>query len=190
MTYNFDRIIRLTQPTVEPVTLEQAKEQLRCDGDDENDYITSLISVARDYIETYTGQYFSEATFALFFDNFPASDFPMDIQIPGVDSIDSVTYLDTDQANQTISTGITLDGERRQMRYNSTWPTAISVRIEVTAGVDNSSSPAFIPYAIQQAILLTITDLHNTRATLTSMQMYRNDAAEALAYPYRTRMGI
>lgn len=192
MSYNFDRVIRLTQPTVEPITLTEAKNHLRYDGTEENDYITALISVARDYIEQYTGQYWASASFALLFDTFPSLDYPFDLVIPGITSVDSVTYLDETQASQTISSGTTLDSERRQLRYNTTWPLySIGVRIEVTAGVDNAASPSeVIPNAIRHAILLVIADLYNNRASITNMQTYQNKAVEMLAHLHRTRIGI
>lgn len=193
MGYTLDRIVRLTQPASEPVTLSEAKIHLRYDGNDENDYITALISAARDYIENYTGRYFAQASFAIYIDSFPAGDAPMDIAIPDVISIDELTYLDTDNAEQTITTGLTLDSERRHIRYSNTWPAdAISVRVEVTAGRDNSESPetTLLPSAIKQAILLVITDLYNNRASLTTLQTYQNKAVEMLAHPYRVRIGI
>jgi len=193
MSYTLDRIVRLSQPTVEPVTLAEAKEHLRFDGSEEDDYITALISVSRDYIENYTGRYFAQASFAIYLESFPGGYTPLDIAIPDTITLDELTYLDTDNAEQTISTGLTLDPERRHVRYSDTWPTdAISVRVEVTAGRDNSESPetTLLPFAIKQSILLVITDLYNNRASVTSMQTYQNKAVEMLAHPYRVRLGI
>lgn len=192
MSYNFDKIVRLTDPVAEPVTLAEAKRQLRYDGSDEDTLITALISVARDYIEQFTGRYWAKATFSIYFDSFPALDNPFDILIPEIESVDTISYLDSNQATQTITAGTTLDSERRQLRYNTVWPTdAISVKLTITAGTDNAASPAdVIPGAIKQAILLVITDLFNNRASLTTMQTYKNKAVEMLAYPYRVRIGI
>lgn len=44
-------LIRVTQPVVEPVSLSMAKSQCRIDTDADNEYIQSLISVARQYVE-------------------------------------------------------------------------------------------------------------------------------------------
>lgn len=44
-------LIRVTPPAVEPVTLAQAKVQCRIDTDAENEYIQTLITVARQYVE-------------------------------------------------------------------------------------------------------------------------------------------
>ena len=44
------------QPTQEPVALEEIKEYLRIDGDDEDVLLTSLITAARCYCEDYQKQ--------------------------------------------------------------------------------------------------------------------------------------
>ena len=44
-------LARVVQPVVEPVSLSLAKSQCRVDGDHDNDYILSLISAARQFVE-------------------------------------------------------------------------------------------------------------------------------------------
>ena len=44
------------QPTQEPVALEEIKEYLRIDGDDEDVLLASLITAARCYCEDYQKQ--------------------------------------------------------------------------------------------------------------------------------------
>lgn len=44
-------LIRVSQPAVEPVSLASAKAAARVDTEVDNDYIQSLISVARQYVE-------------------------------------------------------------------------------------------------------------------------------------------
>ena len=191
MSYNFDRIIRITEPSVEPITLAEAKAQLRFDGTEEDDYITTLISVARDKVEGFCNRYWAKATCTLLFDNFPSGIIPFDLYRPDIISIDSVTYLDTDNETQTV-TGSTLDSDRRIMLNATAWPTdAISVKVNVTMGPDTTASPQELPpKTIHQAMLLVITDLYNNRASLTTLQTYKNEAVEYLAYPYRTNLGI
>lgn len=48
---------------IEPVTLEQAKTHLRVEHDDEDDYILSLISAAREYAENFTGRLLAERVY-------------------------------------------------------------------------------------------------------------------------------
>lgn len=42
-----------TPPTVEPVTLAEAKRHCRVDTDDDNGYLTALIQAAREWVEQY-----------------------------------------------------------------------------------------------------------------------------------------
>ena len=47
----FRSLVRVTNPSVEPVSLAMAKSQCRIDTDAENEYIQNLIAVARQYVE-------------------------------------------------------------------------------------------------------------------------------------------
>lgn len=47
----FRSLVRVTNPTVEPVSLSMAKSQCRIDTDAEDEYIQNLIAVARQYVE-------------------------------------------------------------------------------------------------------------------------------------------
>jgi uncharacterized phiE125 gp8 family phage protein len=62
----------MTPPTIEPVTLNEAKAQLRVDFDDDDVYIQNLISVAREYCESFQNRAYMPQTFDLAFDNFPS----------------------------------------------------------------------------------------------------------------------
>lgn len=53
------------QPESEPLTLSEAKAQLRVDSDAEDDYITALISVAREQAEALTGRVCATTGFLL-----------------------------------------------------------------------------------------------------------------------------
>lgn len=48
----FRSLTRHTPPTVEPVSLAEAKAQCRVDGNDEDAYLSSLIAAAREYVES------------------------------------------------------------------------------------------------------------------------------------------
>lgn len=52
-------------PTVEPVSLEEAKDHLRVDSADDNVLITSLITTARRFIESQTGKALIDQTWEL-----------------------------------------------------------------------------------------------------------------------------
>lgn len=61
----------ITTPAVEPITLTEAKAHLRVDFADDNDLITTLIIVARQAVEEFTGRALITQTWQVFYDRFP-----------------------------------------------------------------------------------------------------------------------
>jgi uncharacterized phiE125 gp8 family phage protein len=187
------RIERLTYPDVEPVTVADAKLQLRIDGTDDDDYLEIIISAAREKVETYTQRFIPECDVAVYLDTFPAANEPIDIALPDVSAIAQITYIDEDETQQTLAYGdYELDSARREIRAINDWPTDCrSVCIELAAGLDFSTSPApDYPKPLKQAIMLYITDLYEQRGTIQNMQTYTNDAAVQLAHPFRLNLGL
>ncbi len=60
-----------TAPATEPVTLAQAKAQLRLETDADDTYVTDLIAAARTYFERATGRSLITQTWDLTLDDFP-----------------------------------------------------------------------------------------------------------------------
>lgn len=180
------RTIRLTSPTTEPVTLAEAKAQLRVEtsfsGDDT--LITGLIKVARAQAENYCNRLFADATAALIYDAFPVGETPFDIPMPDVVSVDAVTYRDGDNALIAETVG-TFDAGYQKLWPDSTWPTeAQGARVEITAG-----APVEIG-AIKQAIMIMLTDLYEYRGSAVMGTVNSTKAAEMLMQPYRMDMGV
>lgn len=187
MIQNYLRTIRLTSPATEPVTLTEAKAQLLVDHNEDDNLITGLISVARAKAENYCNRYFADATAALLFTAFPddLSD-PVQIPVPDVQSVDAVSYIDADNASQSLA-GTTFDAEYQYLWPSSQWPTSDvqGVRVAVTVG-----APVEI-VAVKQAILIMITDLYENRgSTVVGSINTSTEAAEMLLQPYRVEIGI
>lgn len=64
----------LTAPTVEPVTLDEAKLSARVDGSEWDGIITGAIAAARQVAEQETGRRFLTQTWRLDLDDWPAAD--------------------------------------------------------------------------------------------------------------------
>ena len=64
-------LLRTVDPELEPITLDQAKVQCRVDSDDDDAYITSLITAARIHAENRTNRAFLTQTWKLSLDRFP-----------------------------------------------------------------------------------------------------------------------
>ena len=91
---NYKTIVNVAA-TVEPVTLLEAKAQLRIEDSFTIDdgYITSLISVSRDRVEQFLNRYVTEQTITMvFYDSFPTGSNPFYVPVPDVDSIVSIFY--------------------------------------------------------------------------------------------------
>ena len=96
------KTIIVTPPTTEPVSLSEAKAQLRIEDaftlDD--DYINALISAARERCESYCNQFFTVQNISLQFDLAPSGL----IHIPYVGlTIKNLTYIDSDNVTQTLA---------------------------------------------------------------------------------------
>lgn len=88
-------------PTVEPVSLIQAKSWCKVDGDDEDDTITGLIAAAREYCEWKKGYAFYEQTLEV-----ALSGWCSRLRLPRatpLQSVVSVNYIDDNSVEQTLA---------------------------------------------------------------------------------------
>jgi len=90
----------VTEPAIEPITLDEAKLHCRIDAGDENSIVTALIKIARQYVERITNRALITQTWELRLDDWPSEIW---LTRPPVQSITSIKYLDTDGVEQTWS---------------------------------------------------------------------------------------
>ncbi len=183
------KVIRLSQPLVEPVSTAEAKAHLRVDVNVEDALIAAYVSAARQRVEDYCNRPFVQAGFAVLYSgSIAASDAPVYVPIPGIASLEGLSYRDGDGVTQTLDPAdFTLDAERQEVRPVTAWPSGTDLRIEVLAP---GTSP-MMPGAIKAAILLYTADLYELRqAHVIGAPIAHNPAAEMLMQPYRVRMGI
>lgn len=162
-----------TPPTVEPITLAEAKAQCRVDISDDDALIESLIGAAREYCEKLDWRAYLTQTLELWLEEWPCDD-EIELPRPPLQSVTSVKYYDTADAETTLSTAvyyvntISQPGEVH-LKYQQTWPTAIlrdynAICITYVAGW---TSAALMPKTIKQAMLLLIGHWYENRETAT-----------------------
>lgn len=148
-------------PTIEPVTLEQAKIQVHRFDNEEDLRLKRLIKSAREFAETYLSVSLAATTWNLTLNAFPTTEivFPY----PPLVSITEVAYTDTDEAAQVLAADQyvvdTIANPGRMIpAIDVTWPEVSEnapnpIQITYVAGY---AAPANVPQAIKEAILLHV----------------------------------
>jgi len=95
----------VTAPAVDLLSLAEAKEHLRVDHTDEDDLITAYVAAVSSSLEAGFGEIgraLITQTWKLYMPSLP-SDGRIVLPFPPLQSVTSVTYRDTDNAEQTLS---------------------------------------------------------------------------------------
>lgn len=156
-------------PDSEPITLAEAKAHLRVEADFEDDdaYITSLITVCRHYTEQMSGNIFKRQTWRLTLDAFPCE---IVLRRRPVTDVNSITYIDGDGATQTLDPAlyqVDLSGFLARIRpaYGQSWPITRcqmgAVEVSFVAGADDTE--AGIPEYWKQGVLLLLGHYYENR---------------------------
>jgi uncharacterized phiE125 gp8 family phage protein len=167
----------ITPPTVEPISLEEAKAHLRVIDSDDDAMIEIYIRAAREYMEGpygFLGRALVTQTWQLTLDAFPDNE--IKIPLPPLQSISNVYYDDADGDETTLSPDdyyVDSASEPGWIVPVAEWPTTLdainAVRINFVAGYapDTGQSPtdytANIPFNIKAALLLMIGNMYEHR---------------------------
>lgn len=152
----------LTQPTVEPVSLAEAKAHCRVDTDADNAYLASLITAAREWCAAYCDETFVHTQYVMTLDSFP-----VEIELPrppmatasGYTAV-AVTYKNENQTTATLATNqyrVDRDSIPGVLRtnYNGSWPSHLldynAVTVTWWGGI--SADGGSVPQRIKNAIL-------------------------------------
>lgn len=165
------RLKLATPPASEPVSLAEAKEQLRIDHSDEDGFITGLIEAARLYFEEAARRAFITQTWRLSLDEWPDDSDEIELPRPPLQSVTSVVYTDEDGNATTWSTDdyiVDTDSEpgRIVLASNKNWPgvtlyPANPIQITFVAGYGNDSTD--VPATYRQGIKLLIGHWYENR---------------------------
>ncbi len=159
---------RTIEPTSEPVTLDRAKEALRVTGTDDDNYITDLIKVAREYAEEFTGRAFLEQVWDATFDQGKLPrDGIIELPRPPLKALrDRILYLDTEGVLQYLpEENYTVDHKSTPGRIQFENMPAIkdtfsALYFRYRAGYDSVDA---VPNIIKQAILYMVVHFYENR---------------------------
>lgn len=164
-------LIRIVEPDQEPLSLEETKLHLRQDLDDDDELIQALIGAVRAAVEDMTLRAVVTQEWRLTLDEWPMCDEKPRIVLPRppLVSVDSVSYVDTLGATQTLASSnyVARKIETGEWvidpAYGVTWPAVReqpeAITIEFTCG----AAAAAVPGPIKAAMLLMIGHLYTNR---------------------------
>jgi uncharacterized phiE125 gp8 family phage protein len=183
----------VTRPTLEPVSVSQARDHLRIDSTDADSMIASYIVAAREWCESRTRRALPTQTWEYTID----FDWPtlggchrIDLPLAPVSSVSLITYIDEDGTEQTLDESLyQVCGTGPENfpyivpAYNQSWPNVRyipeAITVEYVAGY---GAPWAVPGPLKTAMLLHVEFLFDRnpadRATLEA-------ARDTLIDPYR-----
>jgi len=179
-----------TAPTAEPLTLAEAKLHCKVDVVDDDALITGLIVSARQQAEHRTGRALVAQDWELSLDEFPSDS--LDIPLPPLISVASITYLDTNGARQTLANAeyqVIIDELLGRVipAFGKRWPVCRTVAgcvvVTFTAGY---GAAAAVPDSIKSWMKLAIGTWYKNRDTVIAGQTSElpRDFFAALLDPY------
>jgi len=152
------------------ISLDQAKDYLKVDHDDEDDLITQIIGSAQNWAEKYTRRQLLVATYDLYLDSFPDV-----IELYNCPSSDVVTvkYYDTDGDLQTFASSdyivdVVSEPGRIALAPDSSWPDVQNrINAIVIRYVTGWANGTLVPKPIRDGIMLCIGHLYENRQAIT-----------------------
>lgn len=172
------RFRTVTAPSVEPVTLTEAKAWCRETASDQDTLISGLITAHRIFAENVlTGRAFVQRTLQAFCDEFPSC---FKLPFPPLQSVSAIEYLDADGALQTLSSSlyqvdIYSEPGRVKVSYGNSWPAIRAsdfnpVRVTFVCGYAPVGSPsdyvAGVPQNLKEWLLRRVATAYDTPEAL------------------------
>lgn len=185
-------LVLYSAPATEPVTVDEAKAFLRKEDNDENATIERAIAAAREWVEDYTWRALVTQTWDLYAYEFPCSNGELSLAKGRLQSVSTVTYVDTEGATQTLAgSEYQVDTKREPGRiapaYSKSWPSTReqfnAVAVRFVAGYGAASA---VPAALKQAVLILTADLFENRESevIGTISAEVRFSAQALLAPF------
>lgn len=180
----------VTGPATEPLTYTEVKNFLRLNDDSEQTFVTSLITVAREMVESRIWRPLISQTWAMQFDYSELGLNVYNINKAPLLSVVSVTYYDENNDLQILATNqyeVDIYGSPARFRFINIPKVKErfnAVQLNFTCGYTNAAA---VPLPIKQAMYLIIGHLYENRQdVITGTQVHEvPDTSKFLLEPYR-----
>lgn len=163
--------ILMTAPATEPVSLSEIKRHVRIHEDDidEDLYLSNLISVAREQVESITWRKLITQTWYAYLPDWPCGDY-IELPFGSLQSVTTVKYTDVDGDESTWSSAEYIVGTDYQkgrvtLADGYTWPNETlypsnPIEVEFVCGYGAASD---VPYPLRHAIKIMVSELFENR---------------------------
>jgi uncharacterized phiE125 gp8 family phage protein len=161
----------ITPSTVSVLTLQEVKDHLRVDAEQDDPVLTSLLVAAEDYVEKALDRALMQKTYRLDCPHF----FPC-VGLPWspLSEVESIEYYDSSNDLQTLDDAVydvdfTVEPAQIRLAYQQSWPTTYcrpdAVQITYVVGYETTAE---VPQLQKQAVLLLIGAWFENREALST----------------------
>jgi uncharacterized phiE125 gp8 family phage protein len=164
----------ISPPDVAPVDADDlVKLHARIDGTADDDLLALFTQAATEQAQSYTARALITQGWRLTLDAFPCGNKAIEIPLPPLQTVESITYIDGAGATQTLDDSLySVDVESEPGRvtpiYGASWPSTRgvpnAVTIEFTAGYGDTGDT--VPASLRNWMLLAIQDAYDNRGTV------------------------
>ena len=166
-------LFRTVEPESEPVSLEEAKQNLRIDHDSEDDLLQALIRAAREEVETGCGLALIAQHWRVALDALPASR-SVPLRRHPVREVTAVTVYGADgEASLVDEADYRLDAQARpaRLRFRKHLEPGTDMNgIEIDFEAGYGETGAAVPEVLRRAILVLVAHWYEFRATYSAGQ--------------------
>ena len=162
-------LILTSPPSVEPLTLSEAKAHLRVDGSDEDTLISSLITAARVQVETTIRRAMITQAWTYALDEWPSQgivELPLSplISLGGIEIYDADGVPETlDPAAYEIDKSSTPPRILRKRGFTWARPGLLAGGIHIDMSVGHGPATTDVPEPLRQAVRLMVADWYEHR---------------------------
>lgn len=161
-------LVYVSGPAVEPVSVAEAKDYLRLDGDIEDALVASLVLTSRLHVEAALGLALVTQSWRLILDRWPESG-AQRLPIRPVQSVSEIRILSAEGQPAILDpAGYALDGAAaapRLLSLSGAWSqpgqSRLGIEIDIIAGF--GASPDDVPAPLRQAIKLLVAHWYENR---------------------------